>query len=130
MTTRNLVVPLLLALLVTITCRDGPVAVDPDETGTVPAEALSATRELLGDPFVTVLVQGLGDPGVAARWEEARQAVAGHTVGRSAARHALAAARAELRLASDETPGVQHSDNSLTRVVLGVVVDHAMTLVS
>lgn len=128
MTTRNLVVPLLLALLVT--CRDGPVAVDPDETGTVPADALNATRELLSDPFVTVLVQDLNDPGVAARWEEARQAVAGHTVGRSAARHALAAARAELRLPSDETPGVQYSDNSLTRVVLSVVLDHAMTLVS
>jgi len=129
MTTRILVVPLLLALLVT--CRDGPVAVDPvDSPGTVPAEALSATRELLGDPFVTELVQGLGDPGVVARWEEARQAVAGDTVERSAARRALAAARAELRLPSDDPPGVQHSDNSLTRVVLGVVLDHAMTLVN
>ena len=129
MTTRILVVPLLLALLVT--CRDGPVAVDPgDSPGTVPAEALSETRELLGDPFVTELVQGLGDPRVVARWEEARQAVAGDTVERSAARRALAAARAELRLPSDDPPGVQHSDNSLTRVLLGVVLDHATTLVN
>jgi len=129
MTTRILVVPLLFALLVT--CRDGPVAVDPGETlGTVPAEALSATRELLGDPFVTDLVQNLGDQGVAARWEEARQAVAGDTVERSTARRAIAAARAELRLPNDDPPGVQHSDNSLTRVVLGVVLDHATTLVS
>ena len=129
MTTRILVVPLLLALLVT--CLDGPVAVDPvDSPGTVPAEALSETRELLGDPFVTELVQGLGDPRVVARWEEARQAVAGDTVERSAARRALAAARAELRLPSDDPPGVQHSDNSLTRVLLGVVLDHATTLVN